>query len=425
MKCWGKAKELRKKHYEDYAEAHNRGALRYSGSGWNIEAIPKGLSGEIYPLTGEPYGASCSFDTEFSARALRECHAYGFAKDMCAYFRNYIGSVLLDEYVFGGPMPKPDFIWQSAICCTHPKWYQNVSELEGGIPAYFIDLGVGASPPFWEFSPHRVDYLAGQFLDGIEWLQKVTGRVFDDEKFLQACKYTMNTMYKWAKVCYLNQAIPAPLGEKEMFSLYVLGTLDKASKEISDFYDELYEEVEDRVKRGIAAISNEQYRLMTDSQPPWTFLDMWRHLEREYNAVSIGSLYTYSLDGGWEVIDGKLIPKEPLDPGKTRESGCRALAEYEFYKPIYQSFYHSDYKSQLMVMIAQQWKVNGVILHLNRGCEGSSIGVFENRIALIDAGFPCLMLEGSMADEGSIDRAASLRKIHIFMDEVLGAKKTG
>ena len=68
-------------------------------------------------------------------------------------------------------------------------------------------------------------------------------------------------------------------------------------------------------------------------------------------------------------------------------------------------------------MIARQWQVNGVILHLNLGCEGSSLGVLENRIALQKAGFPVLMVEGSMADEAQIDRSRTFRMIQIFMDQ--------
>jgi hypothetical protein len=47
-------------------------------------------------------------------------------------------SVILDEYAFGGPFPKPDFIFQTHICCTHAKWYQNVKGLEGRIPMFAI-----------------------------------------------------------------------------------------------------------------------------------------------------------------------------------------------------------------------------------------------------------------------------------------------
>ena len=57
--------------------------------------------------------------------------------------RNYWGSILLDEYLWGGPFPKPDFLWQDHICCSHAKWYQVVSDLEGEIPHCSIDVAVG------------------------------------------------------------------------------------------------------------------------------------------------------------------------------------------------------------------------------------------------------------------------------------------
>ncbi len=38
---------------------------------------------------------------------------------------------------------------------------------------------------------------------------------------------------------------------------------NKSWKEIPDFYEELYDEVKDRADRGIAAVENEKYRVMT------------------------------------------------------------------------------------------------------------------------------------------------------------------
>ena len=107
----------------------------------------------------------------------------------------------------------------------------------------------------------------------------------------------------------LNKAVPAPLDEKSMYSLYVFGTLMKANRKVVDFYKELRDEVKDRVARGIAAVGNEQCRLMSDTQPPWAFLKVFRYLER-YGAVSVGSLYTFGLEGIWEVKeDGSWGPR--------------------------------------------------------------------------------------------------------------------
>lgn len=96
----------------------------------------------------------------------------------------------------------------------------------------------------------------------------------------------------------LNRAVPAPLDEKSIYSLYVLGPLQKSNGAFADFYDELYEEVKDRVDRGIAAVVNEQARVITDTQPPWGFLKIYRYLE-SWGTVSVGSLYTFGFEGMW------------------------------------------------------------------------------------------------------------------------------
>ncbi|MCZ7655638.1 MAG: 2-hydroxyacyl-CoA dehydratase [Rhodocyclaceae bacterium] len=130
-------------------------------------------------------------------------------------------------------------------------------------------------------------------------MEKTTGRKFNDELFIEAVKNEMRSTSLWAAICAENKAKPAPLDEKTMYSLYVLATLSKSSKWCADFYQECLDEVKDRVARGIAAVPNERCRVMSDTQPPWGFLKVFRYLE-EYGAVSIGSLYTFGLEGIWE-----------------------------------------------------------------------------------------------------------------------------
>ena len=47
------------------------------------------------------------------------------------------------------------------------------------------------------------------------------------------------TTSTWAEICSLNKHVPAPLEEKTMYSLYVLGTLNKHDAAVADFYAEL------------------------------------------------------------------------------------------------------------------------------------------------------------------------------------------
>ncbi len=420
LRCWNKAKEIREKYYKDYAAAKEKGGIRWAGGAWSFDAVPAGLGDDVYPLTSEPYGASIAWKKDFANRCQEATEKAGYARDLCSYMRNYWGSVILDEYAFGGPFPKPDFLWQDHICCSHAKWYQVVSELEGGIPHHCVDVSVG---PFETLNDSRLDYVVGQLHDGIEWMEKVTGRRYDDEKLIKAVNNECRSTSVWAEICTLNKTIPAPLEEKTMYSLYVLGTLKKHSQEVADFYEELRDEVKDRVQRGIAAVEYERCRVITDTQPPWAFLKVFRYLEK-FGCVSVGSLYTFALIGIWEEKeDGSWGPRTtPEQKGieiKDRDQALRILAEWNLSKPEWQHFYSPKLKTDMMARIAKEWSLDGVLLHYNRGCEGLSLGIAENRLGLVKSGIPVMTFEGNMGDEREFDEGRTMARIDAFM-ETLG-----
>ncbi len=423
LKLWNRAKEIRKNYYLDYAKAHERGGIRWAGGAWTLGAVTAGLGDDVWSLTSEPYSASIAANKDFSMECMEATERAGYARDLCSYMRNYWGSVILNKYLWGGEFPKPDFIWQDHICCSHAKWYQVVQDLEPGIPAFTIDVAAGA---YKDINENKINYLVGQMHDGIEWLEKITGRTYDDQKLIDAVNNECRATSVWAEICNLNKAIPAPLDEKTMFSLYVLGTLNKHSKEVADYYEELRDEVQERVDNGIAAIGNERCRLMSDTQPPWSFLKVFRYLE-EFGALSVGSLYTFGLIGIWEVKpDGTWGPRTtPAQQGieiKDREQALRIYADWNLSKPEWQHFYSTHLKTDMMVRIAKEWSLDGVMLHYNRGCEGLSVGIAENRLGLIEAGFPVMTFEGNMGDEREFDATKTMARIDAFM-ETLEIKK--
>lgn len=433
LKCWQKAKELREKYYRDYATAHEKGGLRWAGSAVAFDAVPAGLGDDVYPITGEPYGASVAIDKKYALRCQEAVEEKGYARDLCSYMRNYWGSILIDEYAFGGPFPKPDFLWTIHLCCSHGKWYQEVSRLEGGLPDYVIDL---ASGPFYEwdesigqyqFRPkeHRIQYLVDQIQEGIEWLEKVTGRKMDDEKLIEAVHNTCESTSLWAQICTLNKAIPAPMDEKSMYSFYVFAALQKSKKEFVQFYRELKDEIEDRVARGIAAVPSEKARIMTDIQPPWPFLKIYRYLEK-FGCVSIGSLYSFALMAIWQIekdgtLNGRVTPRTQGIEINDREQALKILSDWNMSQFMATIFYSHQLKSDLMIKIARQWHCDGAILHYNRGCEGLTIGVAENKLALSEASIPVTTYEGNMGDEREFDLSGTHDRIDSFM-ETIGLK---
>jgi benzoyl-CoA reductase subunit B len=428
LECWDKAQELRAKYYQDYKEAHDRGALRWEGGAWSFDAIPQALEGEVHGLTEEPYGASVGANPEMQVRYQEAAEGkWGCANDLCAYLRNYWGSIVLNEYAFGGPWPKADFIFQNHICCTHGKWLQVADEIEGGtIPYFCFDVGAG---PYDKIGERQINYVVEQLHDGIAFLEKVTGRKVSDEKLIQNVKNTYDSCCYWAKTCELNQAVPAPLEEKTMFSLYVLGTLEKSNKAIADFYkNQLYPEVKDRVANKIAAVANEQCRVIGDSQPPWGFLNIFRYME-QYGVSFVANIYTVSLIGWWNIDkNGDWKPYPTLEEQgitiKDRDHALRLLAEGELKgKMQWAQFYGADYKNKLVEAAARQWKCDAAILHLNRGCEGTAQHQMQIKQALQKMGLPVLTFEGNMADERQFDEVRTKRLIDLFVTETLGLKK--
>jgi benzoyl-CoA reductase subunit B len=428
LDCWNRAKELRAKYYEDYKKAHDRGALRWEGGAWSFDAIPQALEGEVHGLTEEPYGASVGANPELQVKYQEAAEGkWGCARDLCAYLRNYWGSIVLNEYAFGGEWPKADFIFQNHICCSHAKWLQVADEIEGGnIPFFCFDVGAGAYDKIGE---RQINYVVEQLHDGIDFLEKVTKRKIVDEKLIENVKNTYDSACYWSKACELNQAIPAPLDEKTMFSLYVLGTLEKSNKDIAHFYkDELYPEVKDRVANKIAAVADERCRVLGDSQPPWGFLRIFRYLEK-YGIVSVASLYTFSLIGWWTIDKaGKLVPYPTLEEQgitiKDRDHALRLLAEGELKgKLMWAPFYGATYKNDIITKIAKQWKCDASIIHLNRGCEGTAQHQMEMKIAVQNLGLPVMTFEGNMADEREFDEGRTRRFIDLFVTETLGLKK--
>ena len=423
LKCWKKAKELREQYYINFAKAKEKGGLRWSGSAWALDAIPAGLGNDVYSLTGEPYGATIAVDKKFNKECQDAAESYGFARDLCAYMRTYWGSIILNKYPFGGEFPKPDFNFQTQICCSHAKWYQAASKLEHDTPTFFIDVSVGA---YKDLTTERLDYVTNQGLEACEWLEKTTGRKFNDELFIEAVKNEMRSTSLWAAICAENKAKPAPLDEKTMYSLYVLATLSKSSKWCADFYQECLDEVKDRVARGIAAVPNERCRVMSDTQPPWGFLKVFRYLE-EYGAVSIGSLYTFGLEGTWETReDGSWMPRTlPWKKGieiNDRATALRLYADWNLSKPLWQHFFDPSLKTEMMKYIVKHWGVDGVMIHMNRGCEGLSMGIMENRLGLAAAGIPVMTYEGNMGDEREFDMVRAQNRVDSFM-ETLNLKR--
>ena len=75
-----------------------------------------------------------------------------------------------------------------------------------------------------------------------------------------------------------------------------------------------------------------------------------------------------------------------------------------------------------MFAITQQWEVDGIILHFNRGCEGTSMNNRENHLGLPAEGFKVMTYEGNMAEKRGFDLQNAIDRLNVFLDMLRSSK---
>jgi len=418
LKCWQKGKELRLEAYRDLATGHEQGKLLVLGCAATPYGMLAGL-GDFVFLAGEPYGASVAADPPVSIPAMETYEAKGYARDMCGYMRNFLGTMFLDKYYFtGGPFPKFDFAWSVRHCpAGHPKWHQIVSDYQG-IPMNYIDdetmLGIDGD------QQARIDYVAGQYLDSIEWMEKITKRKYDDEKGIEAMRNYFYNEALWGEINLLNGAIPAPLDIKSMFALMPISMLRRHEKVATEFLTELRDELKDRIANRIAAVPNERYRMCMLTPPPWSFLKVFRYLEN-YGVVFAGT-YVYLINSGevkFLYDKGTVIPATAPEkrPGwpimKNREDLCRTVARWRAEHPFQSNL---ETRKKEYVIMFKHWKANAYLLLINRGCVPMTTSMYDFQRDLNRQGIPTSMFEGNFADCRDIDETGVLDRLETFLE---------
>jgi len=424
LECWSKARELRLRYYEELRTAKEQGKLVVAGSAAGISSLIAGLGNAVY-LGGETFAGTIAVDPVFSSECSKAAEAHGYASDICSYSLNYLGAMILDRAPWGGRFPRPDLCLTWHNCDTHAKWFQAVS---GYCHIPFMGLERPTQP--LEVRPdQQLTYIVGQMHDCVQWLERVTGKKYDDEKLIEAVRNELYTTWLWADIVCYNRAIPAPLDMRQILTVMTPGIVLPHRSETVQYLLALRDEIRLRVTQGIAAMPNERIRLLEDNLPLWHSLGVYKHLENQ-GAILVGNHQYFAMTGQLvERPDGRFGPADdptPLIQGiHSRDDALQVLARWDMERygntrrripPT------SKLRGHLLVKMCREWHADGVLMHLNRGCAGLSFGQMEDRLVLQEAGIPVATFEGNMADKRGFDQAQFVAAIDGLMNILSGGK---
>ncbi|MBI4287085.1 MAG: 2-hydroxyacyl-CoA dehydratase [Chloroflexi bacterium] len=398
LESWNEAAELRKQIYQDITQAKEKGKVLVAGG----TAVPYELMGgfgDFELVAGETWGGNLAADDAVSTRCLEALEAHGYGKEGCGYYRLFLGSMFLNYGPFGA-FPRPDIVVQINACDSQGKAAQIVSE-RYGIPGFCFDIPLTT---FMELSsrPDYVEFMASQYSDFITWAEKALGRRFDDGRFIETVYNATRTLNLWGQIVSLNKTIPAPLDERHLFTLFTPMLLGRHKLEVVRFHERLLAEVQGRVRDGVSALGVEKMRLLHEGQPPWYALNLLRY-PAKYGAVVVGSFYTFCIaltpfaveNGRWQPLPS---PRENGVVLKSRDDAVRFLARWYLEAQFFKRLLHVPGKLDVVPSLARDWGAKGVIIHLNRGCPGYTIGNMELKTILQEQGIAAVTYEGSMAD---------------------------
>ncbi|MGM0651475.1 MAG: 2-hydroxyacyl-CoA dehydratase subunit D [Bacillota bacterium] len=411
---------------------------RFSGNeplAWCMVGVPPELLKTFDLLFEWPenFGTMCA-SRLVAPKFIEVAEGDGYSQDLCSYVTNTMGYCKLtkdngeppEESPLPGGMGTPSMMLGSGfICEPRWKWFQSIATRFFDVPVYSSDP---LAPP-WDINPrdprienHYLTLLREDLAGQIEFLEKHTGKKLDLNLLRETLALSHRALAYWRDTLALRKAKPCPMGSTDYFhsiipQMYLVGDLEAV-----DFYKEMYEEVKDRVNRGIGIVEEENYRLIWFGLPPWFNMGVFNYLESLGAVVAYES--TYNVGDNFEVD-----LSDPLE-AIVRRTWQRALKMHDYgaetmpelcNPAVFGGFSGSSMLDELV----EEYSLTGALMHLTRSCRAVSFGEVHTKNRLSEMGVPALIFESDMADPRLWSDAQIKTRLHAFLETMDKAEKGG
>ncbi len=255
---------------------------------------------------------------------IKEAEKHAHSEDVCTYVKCDIGMMLKGNIgPTGTKIPEPDVLLLSYTgCFTFMKWFET---LQRSYPNAEIIMLHTPYQENGEITAEMTEYMVNQLkLEVIPKMEKISGIKFDSDKLRHILELSKESQDWIARIFETTKHRPSPI-DAYFAGVYYIGPINigfRGTAEAVAYYKELYNEIMDRVLKGLGPITpegemtEEKYRLVVEGPPNWTnFREFWK-LFYDMGAVVVASSYTKV--GGVYDLGWRHDPDRPLE----------SLAEY-------------------------------------------------------------------------------------------------
>lgn len=394
IKSGATMRELMTKYYmEAKAAEGTERHIAWITSGGPVEPL---IAFDVIPVYPENHGAMCGA-AHMNVELCEVAESRGFSRDLCSYARGDIGSAITKGGPIGG-LPRPTFLVAcNNICNTVFKWYEELSRFFD-VPLFIFDT------PFvrGDLPSRHLRYARAQMEEYISFLERITGKEYDEAHFVDVAAKSLLASGLWAEVLSCNQHRPAPMTCFDAFILMAPIVTLRGTQEVVDFYQGLLAEMRERVEQGIGILPSEKYRLLWDNIPVWYEMRNLGRLFMELEACLVADTYT----SAWTFQE--VETDDPLE----------AMAA--IYTEVYLNI-NLERMADKIELLAQRFEVDGMVMHSNRSCKPYSLGQYDLAKEFTRrTGKPALIIEADHTDSRWYNRAEVEGRIRDFVENLLG-----
>ncbi len=263
-----------------------------------------------------------------SASYIRDAEKLGFSEDVCTYVKCDIGMMLNGNIgPTGEKLPPPDLLLLSYTgCFTFMKWFENLERLYPGVPVAMLHTPYQEDG---EITGEQIDYMVKQLKeDVIPKMEAVSGKKMDMERLSKMMENSATSEDLLVNILQSAKHKPSPI-DAYFAGVYYIGpmfTAFRGTEEAVEYYAQLNNEVQERLKLGLGPITpegeigEEKFRLVVEGPPNWTnFREFWK-IFYDMGAVIVASSYTKV--GGVYDLGFRHDPAHPLESLSRYCMGC-------------------------------------------------------------------------------------------------------
>lgn len=312
-----------------------------------------------------------------SAAYIKEAERNAHSEDVCTYVKCDVGMMMKGNIgPTGLKIPEPDILLLSYTgCFTFLKWFETLKREYPNAKVIMVHAPYQENA---EMTPEMTQYMVKQFREEvIPQMEAVTGIKYDEEKLKRHLVLAKEAQDWITKIFDTTKHVPSPI-DAYFAGVYYIGPINigfRGTQEAVDYYKELYNEIQERIRLGLGPITpegemkEEKYRLVVEGPPNWTsFREFWK-LFYDMGAVIVASSYTKV--GGVYDMGWRHDASRPLE----------SLAEYcmNCYTNL-----NIPQRIDLLAKCITDYKADGYITNSIKSCNSFSAGQLPMMRAIED-----------------------------------------